>query len=62
VSGFGTRLTSGLRARPPVETMSPIPRCPACGKRVIDDGHGVHLHGDLYHGRCALYSRRAPRR
>ncbi len=54
---FGTRLTTALRPPLPNERLTPIPRCPACGKRVIDDGHGVHLHGDLYHGGCALYSR-----
>jgi hypothetical protein len=58
VSAFGTGFTSGLRSAPPTERLGPIPRCPACGKRVIDDGHGVYLHGDLYHGRCALYTRR----
>jgi len=31
------------------------PACPACGRRVVDSGHAVHLHGGVYHPDCALY-------
>lgn len=50
------RLLRELRAGGQPEALG---SCPACGRRVLADGHCIRLRGAFFHTACALYRREA---
>ena len=48
------RLLDELPAAGPTKSLG---SCPACGRRVLADGHCIRLHGAFFHTACALYQR-----
>jgi hypothetical protein len=52
----------GARRRPAQLDETGRPRtCPACGLRVEEDDHAVHVRRGAYHAACVLYRGRAER-